>query len=163
MTLADKALSAVGTARTFWANFSIPCVWIAVIASGVAGTTAWKIKGRLDKGDIQEAIADKKQAQLDLSKFTATLATNAATAEEAAAKRLKETSDAQAARDKAIQQQIANIPSMVARQLQPDFDVFRSAIHADPDLEACLLRPMPPGALGVLRRPGGDSSTATSN
>jgi hypothetical protein len=151
MTLADKALSAVGTVRTFWANFSIPCVWIAGVAFLAGGYAGY----RWMKGDVEEAKRETVEAELALSNFTATLATNAATAEAAAAKRVQDATAVQAERDAAISAQIAAIPSMVARKLQPDFALFRSAIHADPVLEECLARPLPPGALGVLRREGG--------
>lgn len=47
MTLSDKALSVVGTARTFWSNFAGPCLWIgisaAVIGAGVSGYGAFKV------------------------------------------------------------------------------------------------------------------------
>ena len=70
MTIPDKLLSVAGTAKTFLKNFSIPCVWVAVIAATPAGVIAWKVKGRLDRGDIEEARADKLKAQLALSDFT---------------------------------------------------------------------------------------------
>jgi hypothetical protein len=47
MTLSDKVLSAVATARTFWASFAGPCLWIgisaAVIGAGVSSYATFKV------------------------------------------------------------------------------------------------------------------------
>lgn len=47
MTLADKALSAVATGRTFVSAFLGPCLWIgisaAVIGAGISGYTSFKV------------------------------------------------------------------------------------------------------------------------
>ena len=47
MSITDRAASLIGTARTFWANFAGPCLWIgisaAVIGAGISGYASFKV------------------------------------------------------------------------------------------------------------------------
>ncbi len=164
MTILDRLSSVRATAGTFLSNFSIPCLWVAVTAGLLVGTPAfigaWKLKGRLDRGEIQQAKAEKLKSDLALSDITGQLAANAAQAEAEAARRVREANDTIRQRDDAIALQIARIPAMVARQIQPDMLQLRSALN-DPRF-ACLDLPMPNDALRLLSRPGSEGTVPAS-
>jgi hypothetical protein len=148
MSFTDKALSLAGTASTMFANFW-PWLLGAFLLGGVmSGYGTFQIT----RAVYQRATL---KAELNLSKFEATLASNAVTAEATAAQRVADATTAQQRRDEAITALVLSIPGRVAARLQPDFERFRSAINADPLLSECLDRALPPDALGVLRRPGG--------
>lgn len=153
MTIPDKLLSVAGTAKTFLKNFSIPCVWVAVIAATPAGVIAWKVKGRLDRGDIEEARADKLKAQLALSDFTGQLAANAAAGQEQARKDQEAARDAMDAGQRRIEGLLTSGFAAVRSQAAVDNAKLRGLISA-PEYD-CLRSPLPDDYLRMLRRPGG--------
>lgn len=66
----------VATALTFLRNFKLPCLYVAlaaaVVAGGLAGTSMWKLRGKVDQAAILKAekeLADWKastvQARID--------------------------------------------------------------------------------------------------
>lgn len=64
-----RLIPGYGTALTFLSAFKGPCAILAIasalIAGGLSGTAMWKLRGRIDRGDIAEAhreLADWKAA-----------------------------------------------------------------------------------------------------
>ncbi len=150
MTLADKALSAVGTVRTFWTNFSIPCVWIAgvaVLAGGYAGY-------RWMKGDVEKAKRETVEARLAMSNFTTTLASNAATAQEQARTDQEKARADMDAHQSRIEGLLAAGFNGVRAAVAADNAKLRGLINDDPRY-ACLDLALPADYLRMLRRPGG--------
>ena len=76
------------TALTFLRNFKLPCLYVAlaaaVVAGGLAGTSMWKLRGKVDQAAILKAekeLADWKastaQARIDAKEREAAIMANA--------------------------------------------------------------------------------------
>jgi hypothetical protein len=153
VTILDRALSVAGTAKTFAVNF-----WPWLLGAFLLGGAVVAYPTFAITRAVYQRATFKCQAQH--ATFTTQLATNAADTERQVGAMILGAEQRIAARDAAIAADVAAIPSLVAKQLQPELLAFRSAINADPIVADCLARPLPAGALRVLERPGGPIAPA---
>lgn len=147
MTLADKALSAVGTTATVFANFW-PWLLAAFLLGGVAsgyGTFT------ITRAFYQRATL---KAELALSGFEATLATNAANGQAEARRQSEAAYTAMDQWRQGIESRMATGFAGIAQQWSRDVVRLRESINA-PKFDCLRNEPLPDDYLRLLRREAG--------
>lgn len=146
MSLLDRLGSAKAAGLTFAANFWPWLLGAFLLGAGVAGWGGFTVARWIYQG---EAL----RAQRNLAEFDASLAKATANGERRAAERQAEAIAAINARNRAVDETLANIPYQVAAMMAPKIAALRETLN-DPKFN-CLREPLPAPALRVLERPGG--------
>lgn len=146
------------TAATFFKNFSIPCLWIALGAGLLAGAGGFYAGLRWSAGDVAKAENKTLTVEKQLSDYTATVALSTATAITAGMAKQTQAADAvRVLRDDIIVAINAGFAPLRS-ELRATADKFRSYTN-DPKY-TCLDLPLPDDALRLYERPGGSATPA---